>query len=84
MELILSDLNLKWLPRLPSNLYILNCNRNQLTILPPLPNCLRILNCYSNKLTSLPKLPNRLRELYAGNNPHLDYTGFLFRINVNT
>jgi len=68
IELNLSRLKLKWLPRLPSNLQRLNCNYNQLTSLPPLSNCLKILNCYNNQLTSLPQLPKNLKEIYCGRN----------------
>jgi len=62
----LSNLKLKWLPRLPNNLQKLYCEHNQLTSLPDLPNTLQVLWCSNNKLTSLPMLPNTLHELDCG------------------
>jgi len=64
----LSNLQLEWLPPLPSNLRELNCKNNHLTILPLLPEKLKVLYCDNNQLTTLPELPNTLHILFCGKN----------------
>ncbi len=60
------------LPRLPSRLWTLQANDNQLTALPsPLPVGMLVLEAGGNLLSSLPTLPTTLQSLYVGNNLNL-------------
>jgi hypothetical protein len=64
-ELDISDKNLTNLPDISrfTNLQILKCHRNKITVLPKLPDKLTQLICYSNELTELPELPEHLHIL---------------------
>lgn len=53
---------------LPSSLYQLSCDNNNLSKLPELPEGLGHLYCPNNNLTKLPKLPNSLEVLYCHDN----------------
>jgi len=64
----LSNLNLRILPKLPSNLFKLKINNNLLTELPSLSSDLKLLDCSYNKLISLSNLPTDLRHLFCENN----------------
>jgi E3 ubiquitin-protein ligase SspH2 len=68
-ELDLSSLGIKWLPKIPTHIKILNCSRNRLTSLPRLPRGLQELTCNNNLLTQLPTLPPNLRVVHYKNNP---------------
>lgn len=48
--LILKNMNLDFLPELPSNLEILDCSNNKLVCLRNLPSSLKDLNCSGNNL----------------------------------
>lgn len=53
---------------LPSSLYQLSCDHNNLSKLPELPEGLNHLHCPYNNITRLPKLPNSLEVLYCYSN----------------
>ena len=69
IAIILSDLNLKYLPEIPENCNILNISNNNLIRLPKLPNNLESLLCSNNKLLKLDvSYLNNLKKLYCTNN----------------
>lgn len=55
--------NFKYLPYLPDNIELLDCELNQLICLPNLPKKLKFLYCTNNNLTSLPTLPDTIEIL---------------------
>lgn len=63
--LYIRNCGLDTLPLLP-NIWMLQCQGNDLTSLPPLPNTLQELWCDANPLPALPTLPTSLRKLYCG------------------
>ena len=69
-ELDISDKNLTQLPDLSrfTNLQILKCHKNKITVLPKLPDKLTRLICYSNEITELPELPTHLHTLLCDYN----------------
>lgn len=62
------NINVSFLPNLPTNLQTIYCNSNKLTSLPTLPGGLTELRCTDNELTSLPSLPNSLQTVFLSNN----------------
>lgn len=66
--LCLSNMNLRFLPKIPDYVQELHCDNNKLYALPSLPASLRRLSCNNNFLKSLPKLPKSLLFLYCSNN----------------
>ena len=67
------DLSFKNINELPdlskyTNLKILDCNNNTITLLNNLPQKLEILNCSNNKITELNNLPQSLKKLSCVNN----------------
>lgn len=59
------NMNLTFLPKLPSALEVLVCNNNELVELPILPYGLKELYCVRNNLTKLPDLPDKLVSLWC-------------------
>ncbi len=70
MELDLSNLKLKSLPKIPEGITVLKCNNNKLTKIggDDLPESLLELYCSDNKLTILKNLPKNLVKLECKNN----------------
>ena len=68
MELDLSNLNLKSLPKIPEGITILKCNNNKISYIGDLPESLLELYCSDNKLTILENLPKNLVKLECKNN----------------
>ena len=66
-SIVLRDLGLTELPRLPTDLKLLYVTCNKLTVLPELPELL-LLDCSRNKLTALPELPSSLIALMINKN----------------
>lgn len=65
----LSYMDLDVLPKIPSDVKVLQCSGNNLTQLPELPRGLTHLYCSHNQLTSLPDpLPEGLLALYCCGN----------------
>ena len=53
--------------KLPKDLEILHCDKNQLKILDNLPENLEKLYCFNNQLKTLDNLPKDLKYLYCEN-----------------
>ncbi len=68
IEISIVYVNLKYLPKLNSNLKKIVCVNTLLTSLPELPNSLEYLDCSINQLISLPTLPNSLEHLNCSYN----------------
>ena len=67
-ELICSDNELTFLPKLNSTIKLLDCCNNKLTSIYELPNNLYNLQCADNNLIYLPKLNNNLKVLNCSYN----------------
>ena len=68
-ELILSNLNLDYLPNnLPSSLQTLYCSHNQIKELNNLPSSLQTLDCSNNQIKELNNFPSSLQTLFCDNN----------------
>ena len=64
-RLIVSSLNITYLPTLPSRIRSLNCCNTPLTSLPKLPPGLQEIYCHHTPLKSLPTLPAGLQRLWC-------------------
>lgn len=77
MELNLSNLGLKKLPKIPEGITILKCNNNKLTMINGdiLPQSLLELYCSDNRIVKIQNLPKNLVKLVCEYN-------YLDRVNL--